>query len=185
MAVRASMAYIITFVRELINDPSGPDQKFTDQQIQDRLDLARLDYAAVDMKPLNNLASDGTIQWKQWFAPYSFWENDYVIQKIGGASSTPDTPEPLIGKFTYLTHQVQPLVITGKVYNVYRVAANLLLAWVAEIRSQIQMWTADGTTIQRVGQVKNMQDLASKYAGMAWGWGNQTQIKLVRKDLKN
>lgn len=185
MAVRPSMAYIITYVRELINDPAGPDQKFTDQQIQDRLDLARLDLAADELKPLDTLETDGTITWKQWFARYPFWETDYYIQEVDGSTSTPTTAEPLIGKFTYATNQLQPLVITGKVYNVYRVAANLLLAWIAEVRSQIQMWTADGTTIQRVGQIKNMQDLAAKYASMAWGWGNQTQVKLVRKDLRN
>jgi hypothetical protein len=185
MAVRSSMAYIITFVRELINDPAGPDQKFTDQQIQDRLDLKRLDLYGDPLKSADTLNSDGTIAWKQWWAKLPFWETDYLIQNTSGTTKTPDTAEPLIGKFTYLVTQEQPLIITGKVYNVYGVASSLLITWIAEIRSQIQMWTADGTTIQRVGQVKNMQDLAAKYAGMAWGWGNWNQIKLVRKDLRN
>lgn len=185
MAVRSSMAYIITFVRELINDPSGPDQKFTDQQIQDRLDLKRLDLYGDPLKPADTLNSDGTVAWKQWWARLPFWETDYFIQTMSGPTTAPDSAEPLIGKFVYLTSQTQPLIITGKVYNVYGVAASLLITWIAEIRSQIQMWTADGTTIQRVGQVKNMQDLAAKYSAMAWSWGNYNQIKLVRKDLRN
>ena len=184
MPVRSSMAYIITFVRELLND-TVVTPKFTDQQIQDRLDLNRLDLYGSDLKAGDTLDTDGTIDYKDFFARLPFWETDYVIQKLGGALNPPDTAEPLIGKFSYTTHQQEPLIITGKVYNVYGVAATLMTVWIAEIRSQIQSWTADGTSIQRIGQVKNMQDLASKYAQMAWGWGNSTQVKLVRKDLRN
>ena len=185
MAVRPSMSYLITFVRDLINDTAGASQQFTDQQIQDRLDLNRLDLYASDLKPADTLASDGTIDWLDWFARLPFWETDYVIQEIDGDASTPNTAEPLIGKFHYNTHQTQPLVITGRVYNVYGVAATMMTMWVAEIRSQVTSWTADGTTVQRTGQIKTMTDLAAKYYAMAWGWGGSTQVKLVRKDLIN
>ncbi len=185
MAVRSSMEYIITFVRELINDTVVATQKFTDQQIQDRLDLNRLDLYGDILKSGDTLDTDGTIDWKDFFARLPFWETDFQIQKLGGALNPPTTAEPLIGKFSYATSQTEPLIITGKVYNVYGVASTLLTMQVAELRSQISMWSADGTTIQRIGQVKDAQSLAAKYASMAWGWGNSTQAKLVRKDLRN
>lgn len=185
MPVRSSMGYIITFVRELINDPAGASQKFSDQQIQDRLDLNRLDLYGDILKAANTLDTDGTIDWKDFYARLPFWETDFQVQKINGTVSAPTTSEPLIGKFSYTTAQTEPRVITGKVYNVYGVASTLLTMWVAELRTQISMWSADGTTIQRIGQVKDAQSLAAKYAGMAWGWGNSTQVKLVRKDLRN
>lgn len=185
MPVRSSMGYLITFVRELINDPAGASQKFTDQQIQDRLDLNRLDLYGDILKSPGTLDTDGTIDYKDFYARLPFWETDYTVQKLSGALNAPTSAEPLIGRFQYATHQAEPLVITGRVYNVYGVASTLLLMWIAEVRAQIQSWSADGTTIQRIGQVKNMQDLAAKYAAMAWGWGNSTQVKLVRKDLRN
>lgn len=185
MPVRSSMAYIITFVRELINDPAGASQKFTDQQIQDRLDLNRLDLYGDVLKSADTLDTDGTIDWKDFFARLPFWETDFFIQKISGVANAPTSSEPLIGKFTYATNQTEPLIITGKVYNVYGVASTLMTMWIAEIRGQIQMWSADGTTVQRIGQIKDMQNLAAKYAAMSWGWGNSTQVKLVRKDLRN
>lgn len=184
MPVRASMGYIITFVRELINDTSATP-KFSDQQIQDRLDLNRLDLYADCLKSPGILDTDGTIDWKEFYARLPFWETDYYIQKIDGTLNPEDSAEPLIGKFIYNTHQEQPLIITGKVYNVYGVASTLMTMWIAEVRSQIQSWSADGTTVQRIGQVRNMQDLANQYAKLAWGWGRSTQVKLVRKDLKN
>lgn len=183
MAVRSSMSYIISFVRELIQDPDAV--QFTDQQIQDRLDLNRMDLYNDTLSPQDTVTSIGTIEYHDWFSRYSFWETDYLIQKLNGPTATPDVAEPLIGKFHYTANQLQPLIITGKAYNVYGVASTVLYMWVATLRSQITSWTADGTTVQRTGQIKTMNDLAAKYASMAWGWGNSTQIKLVRKDLRN
>ncbi len=185
MAVRPTMSYLITFVRELINDPAGASQQYTDQQIQDRLDLNRLDLYASELKPADTLATDGTIDWLDWYARLPFWETDYQIQEIDGTNLTANVAEPLIGKFHFNTSQDSPLVITGKVYNVYGVAATLMTMWIAEVRAQVQSWTADGTTVQRIGQISAMQNLAAKYFQMAWGWGGSTQVKLVRKDLIN
>lgn len=185
MAVRASMEYIITFVRELINDPAGSTEKFTDEQIQARLDLKRLDVYGECLRAADKLHTDGTYLWTDFFAKKPFWETNVIIQKAGGALRTPDEADCLVGKFVYNVHQNDPLVISGRVYNVYAVAANLLTVWVGELRGQITSWTADGTTVQRTGQLKSMNDLASQYRSLAWGWGNQTQVKLVRKDLRN
>lgn len=186
MAVRASMSYIITFVRDLINDPAGASQIFTDQQIQDRLDLNRLDVYAQELREADTLATDGTIEWHDFFSKLPVWETDYVIQQLDGDLVTPDVAEPLIGKFHFNAEQIEvPLVITGKVYNVYGVAATMVTMIIAEQRAQIMSWTADGTTVTRIGEIQNLQRLAEKYYAMAWGWGGSTQVKLVRRDLKN
>lgn len=185
MAVRSSMAYIIEFVRELINDPDA--EQFTDQQIQDRLDMKRLDLYADNLTSADTLMPNGTIEWHDFFHKIGFWETDYVIQKINGPVVTPDIAEPLNAKWHFNDNQLQPLVITGKVYNVYAVAVSLLGSWVSSLKTQISSWTADGTTVTRIGQLNNMYKLIDLYAGMAWGWGGgkYSQIKLVRKDLKN
>lgn len=187
MAVRSSMAYIIQAIRDLINDPAGATQHFTDQAVQDRLDLMRLDLYQECLESADTLTSTGTIEWHDFFSEFGFWETDYTIQKLNGASVTPTTSEPLIGRWTFATNQTEPLVINGKVYNVYGVASALLNTWVAEERKAITSWTADGTTIQRLNNMKSLNDLAETYAMRAWGWGRGkfTQVKLVRKDLRN
>lgn len=187
MAVRSSMEYIITAVRELIYDTDSTAYKFTDQQIQDKLDFKRLDIYQRELKSADTLTSTGTIEWHDFFAGIGYWELDYNIQVINGTAAVPTAPEPLIGKFHYATNQIQPLVITGKVYNIYGVAVSLLTTWVAELRGQISSWTADGTTITRIGQIGDMNRLIQLYAGQAWGWGGGafSQIKLVRRDLRN
>lgn len=187
MPVRPSMQYIITYVRDLINDPAGVNQKFTDQQIQDRLDLMRLDLYQDRLHAADTRTAQGSIEWHDFFSDLGFWETDYLIQKSNGETSIPDTAEPLIGKWTYIAHQPQPLMITGRVYNVYGVASGLLTTWIAEERSRITSWTADGTTIQRLNNMKSLTDLKKDYANRAWGWGRGkfNQVKLVRRDLRN
>lgn len=184
MAVRPEMAYIITFVRDLINDPAGSDQQFTDQQIQDRLDMTRRDIYRECMVSRDTLLPNGTIEWHDFFTTLSFWEPGYVIQKGNGEVVTPDEDELLVGRFYFEDHMSQPLYITGKVYNVYRVAAQLITSWISVIRGQISSWTADGTTIQRAGQIRDMRNLASEYAGYAWNWGHSAQVKLRRNDMR-
>lgn len=184
MAVRSTMQYIIDFVRELINDPSGPNEQFSDQEIQDRLDMGRLDIYQECLRSADTRTPQGSIEWHDFFSRYAFWEEDFYIQKVNGQPNPPDSFELLVGKFHYEDHQAQPLMITGKVYNIYGVAASLMTSWVATIRGQITSWTADGTTIQRIGQIRDMRALAGDYASRAWGWGNSTQVKLVRRDLR-
>lgn len=184
MAVRADMEYIIAFVRELINDPSDGTPQFTDQFIQDRLDMHRLDIYQECLQPADTRTSTGDIEWHDWFSRYGFWEEDYLVQKASGPTATPDSVELIVGKFHYNAHQDEVLIITGKVYNVYGVAAKMLTTWISILRGQIQSWTADGTTVQRIGQIRDMRNLSMDYSAMAWGWGNTTQIKLRRKDLR-
>lgn len=185
MAVRPSMEYIITFVRELIQDPDDGTPQYTDQQIQDRLDLNRMDLYNDCLKPRDTRTTAGAIEWHDFFARLGFWETDFQIQEVNGTNKTADVAEPLIGKFHFNDHQPTPLMISGKVYNVYAVAATLMTMWISSLKQQITSWTADGTTITRIGQIRTMSGLADDYRSMAWGWGDYNQIKLVRKDLRN
>ncbi len=184
---RSTMADIIAFVRELINDPAGVDQQYTDDQIQMRLDLGRLDMYQLPLIPRDSLSVTGEIEYLDFYSGFKFWEDDYVLQKYSGPLGTPDVAEPLLGHWHWNTSQEDSYIITGKIYNVYGAASTLLTNWIATIRSEILSWTADGTTIQRSRQLSSMTALAAQYADMAFGWGGgrANQIKLVRKDLRN
>lgn len=183
MAVRPTMSYLITIVRELLNDVDPTKYHFTDQQIQDRLDIKRVDVYLTYLSKQDTLTENAYIEWHDFWGPYPYWETDFKIQKTTGEIVTPDVSEPMIGKWFFTENQLVPLQITGKAYNVYGVASVMMNMWVGDIRSQISSWTADGTTVQRAGQIKAMQSLADDYASMAWGFGNSTTIKLVRKDM--
>lgn len=181
MAVRPTMEYIITFVRDLILDPDG--LQYTDQQVQDCLDMNRLDIYNEYLEPAKKLALDGTEEHTDFYSKRNFWEEGAVLQLYTGAVLTPATMEYQIGRWTFSTHQtLLPISVTGRVYNVYGVASKLLIQWENTIRGQFN-FTADGLTIQRISELKDIHSLALTYQSMAWS-AMSSQIKLVRKDIR-
>lgn len=181
MAVRASMEYIIAYVRDLIRDPAA--EKFTDQQIQDELDLYRLDLYAEDLKRGRSLVPGNKVEYHDFHSRFGFWEEDAFLQQAAGELVTPDDSNYLLGRWHFDVHQDKQLVATGKVYNLYAVASNLCTMMISDLRDQFN-WTADGTTIQHISQARDLQNLARRYSEKAWGWGNTGQITLKRKDIR-
>jgi hypothetical protein len=175
------MQYIIEFVREQIHDTDS--EQYTDQQIQDRLDMARLDLYSHKLCAADTLSSTGTYEWKDFYSKHGFWEEGTVLQAPDGTVLTPTTSEYLIGRWTFATHQNQlPMGATGRVYNVYGVCAKLLFQWENTLRNQFN-FTADGLTVQRIAQVKDLHALGLTFQAMSWG-SPGTQIKLVRRDIR-
>lgn len=188
MAVRPTMQYIINYVRELIGDPSSGGS-FTDQQIQDRLDLGRLDIYSREIRAADEVSPDGTILWKHFEAPLPFWEEGATLQEIDGTPVAGATANYLLGHWDFAsTRDSDILLVTGKVYNVYSVASSLLTLMVNDLRSNFN-FTADGLTVQRISRISDLRAQATSMASQAWGWGwgsdRPTQIKLVRRDVRS
>jgi hypothetical protein len=186
MAVRASMQFLIDYVRELINDTDtvGNTEYFTDQQIQDRLDQHRLDAYLLPLTPVETLETNGQITWHDFFMPHPYWETDVLIQKLTGVAATPDTSDYRVGKFHFITAVNETLVATGRCYNVYMACSKLCFQLEAQLRNQFN-FTADGLTIQRITQVRDLHSQGVTFASMGWGGvGGGTQTKLVRKDMR-
>lgn len=181
MAVRPTVQYLIDYIRELIHDTDR--SQYTDQQIQDRLDLNRLDLFTQDLRADATLSPAGVTEYKSFHSLHHFWEAEPVLQTPQGTVLTPTDAQPLIGRWTFATSQnIRPVMATGRVYNVYGVCAKLLFQWENTLRSQFN-FTADGLTVQRIGQVKDLHSLGLTYQAMAWG-SIGTQIKLVRRDIR-
>ena len=187
MAVRSGMEYIIEFVRDLIGDPTGPTQKFTDQQIQDRLDLQRKTLTMVSLCGTRSLSPTGEWEYKHFTSGWTFWEASAVIQNRGtGEVIVPDHPNWLSGEFEFDTSRPENMVISGRAYNVYAVGVTLITSWMNDFKTQIQSWTADGTTLQRLNSIRSMQLSLESLSKMAWGWGGGgSQVRLVRRDIRN
>jgi hypothetical protein len=187
MAVRASMADLINFVRDLIGDPAGPDERYSDQQIQDRLDLQRKTLSMSPLCATKTLTPTNEYEYKHFESGWDFWESSAVIQvRNTGEVLTPDAPNYLGGDFDFDESVSEDLVISGRVYNVYGVASNMIIMWANDFKTQIMSWTADGTTIQRINSIRSMQMTGAELAKLAWGWGGTgSQVRLVRKDIRN
>ena len=150
MAVRTTLADLITAVRLLINDPSDPTAtppvvaKFTDQQLQDALDHQRIDINYLELSTKPEILPGGTVVWFDYYAlagtqKLTDWEADEVLQGYPNfAVLTPITSDELTGHWTFdLTTsqygQRPPVYIRGKSFDRFAAAAELLEDWAAQL----------------------------------------------------
>lgn len=161
MPVRSAMANLIARVRLLINDPSGSSSIFQDQDIQDVLDESRVDIVnqALDPRPT---FSGSTIQYLNYYSALGGWEEDYVFKQYLTLIVTPSTFEPIAGHFAFSTSTLPPVYITGKLYDVYRAAADLLERWAARWVLSYNI-NVDGQSLQRGQAAIALQNLAKTY----------------------
>jgi hypothetical protein len=183
MAARSTMANLITKVRSLINDPSGGSEVWGDQDIQDQLDRTRFDVRYEQLTPaptILNAASTSNqagVIWADYYSRYQWWEDDVVLQGVNTATSaawivlTPAASENFYGHWQFETavftsgtvpSQYPPVFATGKSFDVYMAAANLLEMWAPKYALSYA-FTADGQSFQRQQIIDNLTKLACTY----------------------
>lgn len=184
MAVRSSMASLITLVRTMINDPAGTTQHFADQDIQDRLDASREDvrYETLILAPsyvdvtTNGVTVPQTI-FADYYSHFQWWETDVVLQGYDATTSlywkvlTPVTADYITGHWMFesdpfnsptVPGQLPPLFATGKVYDPYCAAADLLEFWAATTLTAYDV-TTDGQTLRRSQMTSMRMTAAAAY----------------------
>ena len=178
MPVRATMAAIIGRVRDLINDPAGASQVWSDQQIQDILDTTRADYRNESLKPLPTF-SGSMIQYLDYYHKLSDWEDDVVLKQYLINVVTPSTSENIVGHWSFAATTLPPVYLTGKTYDIYRSAADMLERWSAKWVLSYNI-SVDGQSLQRSGAHAMLLDLAKAYRMQA----RPHSLTLTRSDVR-
>lgn len=199
MAVRTSMAAIIATTRQLIGDVALP-QDFQDQDVQDVLDAYRAEvrYELLqpmpDIQPGQNGSFVAQFVWASYQSEFQYWESDVVIQGLNTSTDqpwfvlTPVSFEFINGKWTFAVTlpsiatppaQFPPVYATGKAYDIYGAAANLLDRRIA-LRSLTTFdFTSDGQSF-RISQVLDRWErLRMRYVAQSWN----NVVEIIRTDL--
>lgn len=168
--LRDGMTALIDRVRLLVNDPAGDGQVFSDQEIQDFLDLhrAHVRYLPLDEAPTY---SAGAVGYYDYVTDRGHWEADLVVQDGAYGTLTPASIDLLTGHVHFTVSQTPPVLITGKVYDVYAAAVDLLEAWQAKVALEYN-FSAEGQSFQRsqkLGQLAALADTYRKRMGAAGG----------------
>ncbi|NOZ27968.1 MAG: hypothetical protein GXP39_07950 [Chloroflexi bacterium] len=156
---RTTMADLITRLRRLIND-SGTSQTWTDDELQDFLDARRLDVRRARLRPETTWAA-GTVTYTDYYADYGDWESDAVLEDADGDDLTPSSSDWLTGHWTF-ADQDPPVFITGKSYDLYAAAADVLEAWAAKVALEFD-FDADGGRFRRSQKREALLELAKRY----------------------
>ncbi len=162
MAVRATMTTsLIPRVRLLINDPAGTSPIFQDQDIQDVLDESRQDVfnMPLDAKPT---FSGNTLLWLDYETQLGGWEDGMVLRQFLTVVVTPSLSEPVAGHWQFAATTLPPVFITGRLYDVYHAAADLLERWAAKWVLRYNV-VADGQNLSRAQVPHALQTLAKTY----------------------
>ena len=162
MAVRATMAELISRMRTLIGDPAGASQIFDDQTIQDYLDRHRTSVRYVQLRAAETILVGGTVEYRDYYADYGNWEADEELYDGTYKELTPATADRLTGHWAFTTNQQPPVLIVGNYYDVYGAAADLLEAWAAQLKLAYA-FTTDGQTFNRQQQLSMLLEMARGY----------------------
>lgn len=163
------MADLIAKVRVLIADPAGASQVFSDQQIQDQLDEGprRRDVYRTELVWRDTYASGGVVSYLDYWADGGYWETDVVLQGPTYATLTPSTSDYLTGHWRFNTSQSPPVYLTGKQYDPYGAAADLLEAWLATVKLDVEFLSM-GRTFKESQQFEMIENLVNRYRRRQW-----------------
>jgi hypothetical protein len=173
------MTGLIARTRVLIGDPSGASQQFSDDQIEQILDGRRMEYRYLILLPLVTLTNAATT-YLAYQAPEGLtdWETDVVVSSNTFATLTPASSDYINGRFTFATDTRPPVYLTGKTYDLYGAAADLLEAWAATGAGAYDFTTGRQTfNRSQIGQ--NRATLARQYRGRA----RTVQASVRRTDI--
>lgn len=198
MAVRSSMSDLIARVRLLIGDPASATATFSDQNVQDWLDRTQLplmryelETAAPDIVPQGSAPAQ--FNWATYVSDYTDWEADAVFQGTKNSQQwvilTPLTADYQRGVWTFdvtlptisssIPAQLPPVFATGKCYDPYLAAADLLEMWSALLADAFD-FTSDGQTFRRSQRMAAKLQLANVYKRQA----KPRTVQMVRSDLQ-
>src|SRR6266446_1476970 len=152
---------LIPRVRILINDPQGATQTFDDQTIQDVLDESRQDVFNMPLKPQWTF-SGTTPQVLDYETDLGGWEDGYTLKQYPTVLVTPNLLEPIAGHWAFAASTLPPVFISGKLYDVYHAAADLLERWAARWVLRYNV-VADGQNLSRAQVSHALQTLAKTY----------------------
>jgi len=159
------MADLITQLRCLVNDPAGASQTWSDDELQDFLDARRIDVRNARLRPETTWA-DGDVTYTDYYADYGNWESDVVLEDAEGDDLTPASSDLLTGHWTF-SDQDPPVYATGKVYDLYAAAADVLEAWAAKVALEFD-FQADGASFKRSQKREALLQLAKQYRIKSW-----------------
>jgi len=125
MAVRSTMAELITEMRLMVHDPSGDTALFSDQEIQDALDQNAYQSEYEQMVPISKVAPGGVTVYKKFVAQHAYWESDVELVSGDYAVLTPTSSDLKSGTWLFESSQNLPVLIYGVWYDMHGTAGEL------------------------------------------------------------
>lgn len=173
---RATLSGLIARLRSAVGDPAGASQTWTDDELQDFLDVNRQEVRHAQLRPETTWAN-GVAVYTDYYADCGNWEADVVLEDGMGTDLTPKTADLATGHWAF-TEQEPPVYVTGKSFDLWAAVADVLEAWAARVALDFD-FTADGSGFQRSQKREALLAVAAQYRRRA----RPRRAMLIREDL--
>ncbi len=160
MAIRSSMQPLVDRLRKAIGD-TGTTQVFEDEDLEAALDERGFQVSARPLFEDAVVSGSATV----FRAPFGFWEANAVLES-GSGTVTPDVSDPYTGTWAFTAAPGATLYVTGRVYDFWGTAANLLEQWAAIVSREFDFGT-DQQTFSRSQKRIGLLAVAREYGRRA------------------
>lgn len=181
MTARTTMARLIQEVRNLTAADHaeytiGTATYWDDAQVQTMLDRHRRDVNRAPLEAVYAWASGGSIQYQEYRACFGEWEatdggsaifqvEDSTGANAGTAAWSADYARGIV---TFAADQRgTAYYVTGRVFDLYGAAAELLRAWAAREKLAFD-FSSDQQSFKRSQKAQTLLQMAVEYEGKAW-----------------
>lgn len=156
MAVRPTMTALISRLRNRVGDVAGANQAFSDQELQDALDVNRSRAQNLELLPMATFGS-GYLDFRSEF---DAWEEAATFIDATDTVVTPDTSDYASGWWSFNTEPDYPIYLTGWTYDLHAAAADILTTWSTRLAATHFDVTADNDRLQRSQLVTQLRTAA-------------------------
>lgn len=191
---RDTLASLITTIREMTSAPHDAftiaqvGTYFSDDHIQELLDQNRQDIWDHPLLAVAERTAGGSTSYTEYCALHSHFEATdggtavFVVRdSVGTVKGTATyTPDYVRGRVTFATNQAgSSYYLTGRSYDVYGAAADLLERWTARLKLESFDFETDGQRFTRSQKLAAMQAISAEYRGKQ----RARSVRMVRGGL--
>ena len=160
-------------VRRLIGDDGPASERiWTDEELERFLDNCHTVIVRALLLPALPPPT------RLWKARYPYWEQGAQLT-VSGSEIAVLAEDALSGEWELETETHGPVFVTGRTYDVYAAAADVLEAWAARERLAYDI-TLDGQTLRRAQVGERLLALAQSYRRQA----RPHQATVIRSDAE-
>lgn len=177
---RTTLNPLITRLRRLVGDRAGASQAWSNDELADYLDTRRQDVTDLLLEGEPSSGPGSALQFLTWKAPWGDWEADAVLKDVHFNEVTADDANYLNGIWTFGTEPSYPVYLTGKTFDLYGVAADVLEMGAAGNLDNYDFRTADGQSFSRSQMFDHRERLVRLYRSKQ----RPQLVQLVRSDVE-
>ena len=156
--VREPLRPLIARLRREVGD-EGTDPMWTESELAEALEEYSCVVRYLPLRPHQTRLPNGTVQDLDFESGTQWWETDAIVVNGSWTTVTPTSFDHVRGRVSFASHQVSALYISGKHYDLYRAAENVIDQSIAKLkRRAIDMSDTNGS-LKRNQQIQTLLEL--------------------------